>query len=55
MVRLNFFPSGHDVFRVLADASHGAGSGGQPFSTFKYIQDIMYVTVPHTMPHLNGC
>lgn len=37
------------------DASHGVGSGGQPFSTFKYIQDIMYVTVPHTVPRLNGC
>ena len=30
------------------DSSHDAGSGGQPFSTFKFIQDIMYVTVPHT-------
>ncbi len=36
------------------DASHGLGSGGQPFSTFKFIQDIMYVTIPHTVPRLNG-
>ena len=29
-----------------------AGSGGQPFSTFKFIQDIMYVKIP--TPVLNS-
>ena len=44
MVRLR---CGHDALRgQVSDIPPYAGSGGQPFSTFKFIQDIMYVKLP---------